>query len=113
ELVEHSVDLHGGDGRPGDGRKERPSERVSERISESGLERLDHELRPRGRDRLFGDLLASDDEHVLYLLGGGSSISAPPLFPPAAGERRPRALPNLRYELDAPPLPGPAPVVGN
>ena len=43
ELVQHALDLDRRDGGAGDGRQERPAQRVSECVAESRLERLDHE----------------------------------------------------------------------
>src|SRR5207249_9418759 len=65
ELVEDALDAHGGDGRSRDGRQQGPPEGVSQRVAEARLERLDRELRARGRDGLFLDLGSSDDEHEL------------------------------------------------
>lgn len=54
--MEHAIDLDGGHGRARDGRQQRAAQGVAEGVAETGLERLDDELRTVGVDVFLGQL---------------------------------------------------------
>ena len=87
ELVQHAIDADRRDGGAGDGRQQGPAQRVADGVAESGLERLDGELRAVRRDHVLRDLRPGDDEHVC-LLQRGISHSYPTSWCPGAAKRR-------------------------
>ena len=86
ELVQHAVDPDRRDRGAGDGRQQRATERVPDRVAETGLERLDRELRAGGREDFFGDLGSGDDEQLYCLLRRGINHCYPACYVP--GRRR-------------------------
>ena len=71
ELVQHAVDADAGDGRAGNRRQQRASQRIAQGVTESGLQRFDDELGPAVGEDFLGQCGALRDQHgVLFLLLG-------------------------------------------
>ena len=54
ELVQHTVDANAGDGRAGNRRQQRATQRIAQGVTESRLQRFDDELGPAVGDDVLG-----------------------------------------------------------